>query len=151
MIKNEKQLGITSGLLSQLRDSLAKLEELPEDRNKRWLRKAQKDAIQAQMIEFQRQMDEYLAYKTRKKKPQSLDFLEQIPILLIRWRIYRGLTQEKLANRLGWHYQQLQQYEKTNYETATLQTILKVASALSSVSSTHLRDENTQDDRSPVR
>ncbi len=49
---------------------------------------------------------------------------------LIQWRIYRGLTQQQLADKLGWHYQQLQDYEKSDYASATWQTISKVADVL---------------------
>jgi transcriptional regulator with XRE-family HTH domain len=57
--------------------------------------------------------------------------VQDLPSLLIQWRIYKGLTQKQLAEKLGWHYQQLQDYEKSDYATATLRTIRKVADALS--------------------
>ena len=56
--------------------------------------------------------------------------MQDLPNLLIQWRIYEGLTQKQLAEKLGWHYQQLQDYEKSDYSSATWHTIKKVVDAL---------------------
>jgi transcriptional regulator with XRE-family HTH domain len=49
---------------------------------------------------------------------------------LIRARISAGLSQRELAARLGLKEQQIQRYEATNYETASLRRVLEIAAAL---------------------
>ena len=131
MIKNEKQFHNTISLINRLRDSLAELSQLPVIVEKQWLRDAQKQALEAQLAQLNEQVEAYLMIKTRKKKPASLSMVQNLPTLLIQWRIYAGLTQKQLADRLGWHYQQLQDYERSDYATATLQVITKVVNAVS--------------------
>jgi DNA-binding XRE family transcriptional regulator len=130
VIKNERQFRTTTALINQLQDSLAELHQMPLPDGKEWLRDAQLQALQAQIAQLEEQVESYLAIKTHKKKPASLNMVQNLPTLLIQWRIYKGLTQQQLADRLGWHYQQLQDYEKSDYATATWQTITKVAEAL---------------------
>jgi HTH-type transcriptional regulator/antitoxin HigA len=130
MIKNEKQFHNTVSLIGQLQDSMAELRRLPVPKGKEWLRQSQRQALKAQLVQLQQQVEEYLALKTGKKVPGSLSMLKDLPTLLIQWRIYNGWTQKQLAEKLGWHYQQLQDYERTDYATATLQTIEKVTDAL---------------------
>lgn len=131
VIKNERQFKTTTSLINQLHDSLAELNQMPLAAGKAWLRDAQEQALQAQIAQLEEQVETYLAIKTHKKKPASLKMVQELPTLLIQWRIYNGLTQQQLADKLGWHYQQLQDYEKSDYATATWQTITKVAEALS--------------------
>jgi DNA-binding XRE family transcriptional regulator len=130
MIKNEKQFHNTTSLINKLQDSLAELSQLPITAGKERIRGAQKQALKAQIAQLEEQVEAYLAIKTHKKKPASLNMVRDLPSLLIQWRIYEGLTQKQLAERLGWHYQQLQDYEKSDYSSATLHTITKVADAL---------------------
>ncbi len=133
MIKNEKQFRNTASLINKLQDSLAELAGLPIVSNKKWLRDAQKQALKAQLAQLEKQVEAYLDIKTHRKKPASLSMVQDLPSLLIQWRIYRGFTQKQLADRLGWHYQQLQDYERSDYATATLQIIKKVANAISDI------------------
>lgn len=130
MIKNERQFKTTTSLINQLHDSLAELNQMPLASGKAWLRGAQQQALQAQIAQLEEQVETYLAIKTHKKKPASLKMVQELPTLLIQWRIYNGLTQQQLADKLGWHYQQLQDYEKSDYATATWQTITRVVEAL---------------------
>jgi HTH-type transcriptional regulator/antitoxin HigA len=139
MIKNEKQFRNTISLINRLRDSLAELSQMPVISGKKWLRNAQKQGLDAQLIQLEEQVEAYLAIKTHKRKPASLSMVQDLPSVLIQWRIYKGLTQKQLADRLGWHYQQLQNYEKSDYATATWQVIKKVVNAVSEDSKTSSR------------
>lgn len=131
MIKNEKQFRNTTSLIKQLQDSLFELSGLTTVAGKEWLRDAQKQALEAQILQLREQAEAYLAVKTRKNKPKSLSMVRDLPSLLIQWRIYKGLSQKQLSEKLGWHYQQLQDYEKSDYASATWHTIKKVVDALS--------------------
>jgi HTH-type transcriptional regulator / antitoxin HigA len=68
--------------------------------------------------------------------------LAGLATLLIKARIARGWTQQRLADQLGVAEQQIQRYEATEYRTASLARICDVAAALSVeiVETARLRD-----------
>jgi len=65
-------------------------------------------------------------------KLPPLDTINNVPELLISWRIAKNWTQKELSEKLGLAEQQVQKYERTDYATATLATLFKVAAALRS-------------------
>ena len=60
----------------------------------------------------------------------QLDAVAEVPRLLIRARIARGLSQKSLASRLGLKEQQIQRYEASEYASASLARIRSVAEVL---------------------
>jgi len=60
-------------------------------------------------------------------KAQSLS---ELPGILIKARIARGLSQRDLAETLGLKEQQIQRYESEEYATANLRRLAEVAEAL---------------------
>jgi ribosome-binding protein aMBF1 (putative translation factor) len=58
-----------------------------------------------------------------------LEAVEDLPKALIRARIAAGMTQEGLARRLRVKPQQLQRYEATEYESASVARIRKIVQA----------------------
>ena len=56
-----------------------------------------------------------------------LSAVGEIPRMLIKARIAKGLSQKELAERLGLKEQQIQRYEATEYATASLARIREVA------------------------
>ncbi len=130
MIKNEKQYRITKAWISKFEDSLFELKQLPENKKQPWLRRGQKESIELQIEDLQKQVQEYEALKLGKAKLPSLDTINNVPELLIKWRIAKNWTQKDLSEKLGLAEQQVQKYESTDYATATLETLFKVAEAL---------------------
>jgi ribosome-binding protein aMBF1 (putative translation factor) len=130
MITNEKQYKITKSWLRRFEEGKKKLAKLPESKNQPWLRRAQQGSLKAQIQQLKQQINEYEALKSGKVKVPHLDVVSQVPELLIKKRIANGWTQQQLASRLGLHYQQIQRYENTDYATATLETIQRVAGVL---------------------
>jgi HTH-type transcriptional regulator/antitoxin HigA len=132
MIKNEKQYKITKSLLRKFEAGQKKLEKLPESTEQPWLRQAQRGSIRAQIEQFQEELAEYEGLKSGKVKVTlpSLDAIRELPALLIKRRIANGWTQKQLAEKLDMHWQQVQQYEQTDYSGASLSTIQRVAEAL---------------------
>jgi len=133
MIKNEKQYKITKSWLKKFMDGKKKMEGLSESKEQPWLRQAQSGSLRAQIDQFKEEIEEYEALKSGKIKVTlpSLEAITELPTLLIKRRISNGWTLEQLAKRLDMHWQQLQRYEQTDYASANLQTIQKVAVALS--------------------
>jgi ribosome-binding protein aMBF1 (putative translation factor) len=130
IIKNEKEYKFTKSWLKKFNQNKKDLAKLPESKEQPWLRKAQRGSLQIMIDHLQEEVTEYEALKSGKIKPPSLDNLAVIPENLIKNRIANGWTLERLAKKMGLHYQQIQRYEKTDYATATFETLLKIASVL---------------------
>jgi ribosome-binding protein aMBF1 (putative translation factor) len=130
MITNEKQYKITKSWLRKFETGKRKLAKLPKSKEQPWLRRAQRGSLEAQIRQLKQQINEYEALKNGKVKVPHLEIVAQVPELLIKKRIANGWTQQQLANRLGLHYQQIQRYENTDYATATLETVQRVAGVL---------------------
>lgn len=65
------------------------------------------------------------------KIPQFINgLLENIPEMLIEERLRLNLTQKQLAEKLGLKEQQIQRYEASRYQTASLRRLKEVANAL---------------------
>jgi HTH-type transcriptional regulator/antitoxin HigA len=56
--------------------------------------------------------------------------LEELPKALIQARIAGGLSQEELAAKLDLKPQQVQRYEATEYQSASLERVTEVARVL---------------------
>jgi HTH-type transcriptional regulator/antitoxin HigA len=56
--------------------------------------------------------------------------LENLPEMFVQERLRLGLTQGQLAEKLGMPAQQIQRYEATRYQSASLRRLEEVAAAL---------------------
>ncbi len=131
MIKNQWQYKVTKTRVQGFEKSLQELKKLLPVPEQPWLRAAQKEAIEEELKDLRTQLQEYEDLQSGKTKLPKLNLLDKLPSLLIQWRIAKHLTHQELADKLGWHYQQIQQYENTDYSSATLETMHKIASVLS--------------------
>ena len=86
--------------------------------------------MQLQIDELKKQVTDYEKLKTGRMKLPDLQQINEVSDWLVKWRIARGWTQKDLAERLGLAEQQIQRYEKTDYASASLETIKKVAALL---------------------
>jgi HTH-type transcriptional regulator/antitoxin HigA len=62
--------------------------------------------------------------------------LKDLPRAFAEARLRAGLTQAKLAERIGIKAQQIQRYEATRYQNASLKRLIEVACALEEASET---------------
>ena len=149
MIKNERQYRITRAQVGRLRKSLntasGNVDEGGEDavsdlasgvvREARapygevhpLIAKAQEDALNSQLADLEGELKEYETLKAGGFDLDSLKALADIPKMLIQARIAKGLSQRELAERLGVKEQQIQQYEASDYASASLRRIREVA------------------------
>ncbi len=58
------------------------------------------------------------------------EVIESLPEMLLEERKRAGLTQRELAEKLGIKEQQVQRYEATRYQSASLQRLCEVAKVL---------------------
>lgn len=136
MIKNDWQLRVTQKRIKDFWDALFELGEMPESEAQPWLRAAQRESLESELNNLHRQVEEYELLKSGKIPLPGPEVIQQVPDLLIKTRISKGLNQEELAAKLGISKQCIQQYEQTNYAHVTLGTALKVMQVLVGVSAT---------------
>jgi ribosome-binding protein aMBF1 (putative translation factor) len=133
MIRNQRQYKITKAQTANFARELAEFDESPaaHPRVQPRLIKLMKVALEVQLAELQEEIKEYERLQHRKTPQIKLDAISEIPDALVRARITSGLSQRQLAEKLGMKEQQIQRYESTNYQTASLRRVLEVAAALS--------------------
>jgi transcriptional regulator with XRE-family HTH domain len=131
MIKNDRQFRIIGGRvdrLQRLQDEL--LERLNDGSADRARTELELKAVRAEIRRLQDELDDYGALKEGRGEIGTAESVEDLPRLLIRARIAAGLTQADLAERLGLKEQQIQRYEATDYESASLSRLIEVAGVL---------------------
>jgi DNA-directed RNA polymerase specialized sigma subunit len=131
MIKNERQYRITRTQAEQFAHALAEFRATPPDPQVHpLLRKAEEDGLQSMLNDLQTQLAEYEALRAGERLTMELESLDQLPRALIQARIAADLSQKELAERLGLKEQQIQRYEATDYEAASLERIGAIMHAL---------------------
>ena len=132
MIKNERQYRITKSQASRFRqtlDDLQRREGHTEGLHPR-IAQAQIDAVGSQLADLENEIRDYEALQNGDFAIERLEVVDELPALLIKARIASRLSQKDLAERLGLKEQQIQQYEATDYASASLRRLREVAHAL---------------------
>ena len=132
MIKNERQYRITRTQANRFALTLQTLREKrgDDDAIHPLISKAQEEAVVSQLTDLENEMREYESLRSGDFQFDDLTSVAQIPSVLIKARIARGLSQKNLADRIGVKEQQIQRYEATDYDSASLSRIREVATAL---------------------
>lgn len=127
MIRNEHQYKVTKAQLTRLEEALERTKTAKTSLQPR-LHKAMVAGMKAQIAELREQIKEYDSLKER--RTLKITKFEQLPELLIKARIARGLTQKQLAEKLNLKPQQIQRYESTDYHAVGLARLIEIASVL---------------------
>jgi transcriptional regulator with XRE-family HTH domain len=132
MIKNERQYRITRAQIQKFEHALEKVKKKPDKRRDvdAVLCRIETDALRSQLGDLRAQLREYEELRSGEVSIRKIQSLEELPQTLVKARIASGLTQKKLAERLGLKEQQIQRYEATDYRTASLARLLEIAGAL---------------------
>lgn len=128
MIKNERQYKISLASLERFRHALATF--TPSVGVSDRLNDAKCKALKSQLAELEAEVLAYEELKSGVQTSFKVTNFSELPLALIRARIARGLTQEQLAGKLGLHQQKVQQYEATDYASASFSRLQEVAEAL---------------------
>jgi ribosome-binding protein aMBF1 (putative translation factor) len=127
MIQNERQYRVTKGQIAKLESALAHSRTVEGKVDPRIYR-AMIAGIEDQTEELRQQLREYEELKSAHAlRLRSADELAQT---LVRARVARGYTQKDLAKKLRLRPQQIQKYEATGYQSASLKRVLEVMVAL---------------------
>ena len=128
MITNEKQFRSTLSLIERLRVGLAALDTNSDIHP--LLVEAQRSALTNQIKELEEDASVYEALRTGQVRTFNAPGLHDLPDILIKARIARGMSQKELADFLGLKEQQIQRYEAERYRSASLDRLMEVAGAL---------------------
>ena len=132
MIKNQRQYNISKSQRDEFQNALAESAHAPiglaaDDAE---FRSLEIRALRSQIDTLQEEIDEYEALISGSHKVIEVNSIEDLPRALIQARIASGLSQKDLADRLAMKEQQIQRYEATDYESASLSRIAEVIKAL---------------------
>lgn len=131
MIKNERQYRITRAQAEKFEHAMAELVSAPDTPGVHpVLKKAQIDALRSQLGDLKAELDEYQALRSGKRQVLTLDSFDDLPRALVQGRIAAGLSQHDLAAKLGIKEQQVQRYEASDYQSASLARVAGVVRAL---------------------
>lgn len=130
MIKNERQYRITMTQAQSFERTIKEIEAQPNPAIHQKLHKAELDGLRSQLKDLKREIREYEALRSGRRRVIQIDSIEELPKTLIQARIAAGLSQEKLAAKLGLKPQQVQRYEATNYRSASLQRVNEIVRVL---------------------
>jgi len=132
MIKNERQYRITKTKLNEFQLALVELKNLPEptEINDKLDYQLDLDTLSSQIEEFEEEIAEYESLQRGTVEQLILESFDQLPQALIKARIVRGLTQEKLAEILEVKPQQVQRDEANLYAGASFSKLLAIQKAL---------------------
>jgi HTH-type transcriptional regulator/antitoxin HigA len=132
MITNERQYRITSAQLEKLRKAVDDFDTkaVVRQTKSKVLAKAELDALRSEYENLSVQLHEYETLKSGTVEILKASKLEELPRILIRARIAKGLSQRQLADAIGLKEQQIQRYEAEEYASANLHRLAEVAKAL---------------------
>jgi hypothetical protein len=128
VIRNERQRRVSSSQRDRLVEDLARVNyaEAPE-----WVKTATRASINAQILDLEAELAEYADLQQGAHVSiTNVADLADLPRALVRARIASGLTQRKLAERLGLREQQIQRYEANDYAGASVARLQEVMQAL---------------------
>lgn len=132
MITNDKQYKSAKAQIELFQQSMNNL-SLPSNDFKDvhpQLIELNRTAIETQLKELINEVDEYEELKAGNVIITEIKSLDELPIALIKARIANNLTQAELADNLGLKMQQIQKYEAERYNSASLKTLIRIASNL---------------------
>lgn len=129
MIRNDRQFRIVKARAERLQRLVGELDKPDSTRDVRRV-DLELRAVRGELSRLTGELEEYEALQTGKGEIGEARSFEDLPRLLIRARIARGLTQAQLAERLSLKEQQIQRYEATDYESASLARLREIAQAL---------------------
>jgi ribosome-binding protein aMBF1 (putative translation factor) len=130
MIKNERQYRITKAHAGKFARTIAEAEARLNPAIHPKLRRAELEGLASQLEDLKRELYEYETLRSGKRRVITLESIEELPKTLIQARIAARLSQEELAAKLGLKPQQIQRYESTNYQSASLERVNKIMRTL---------------------
>src|SRR5580700_4459798 len=115
MIKNERQYKIANAKLEKWLKTQKQLKKNQRNNIPDWLLAEQNFGTAQQIKQLKAEITDFENTAAGTKSLPDPSLVDEIPQLLISWRIARRMTQRELADRAGIHENLLQKYEAENY------------------------------------
>lgn len=129
MIKNEREFKITRVQAEKFAGTLRQLDGSSSE-SSQGVTGLQRTAIRSMLDELEEELREYERLKSGQIQEFVAESIADLPRVLIQARIARGLTHKQLADKIGVKEQQIQRYEASDYESASLKRLKELADAL---------------------
>jgi transcriptional regulator with XRE-family HTH domain len=129
VIRNDRQYRIVRSRLDRLGKLEADLIERAGEADD-IVAELEVKTVRGEIENMAAQVADYEALQQGRSEVGVPQTVADLPRVLIRARIAAGLTQAELADQLGLKPQQIQRYEATDYESASLDRLRQVAEAL---------------------
>jgi len=128
MIKNERQYRITKAQAEKFAEALSSLRS--RQGSDPLLMQLESDALESQLDELRNQLENYERLQSGESDVIVVDSFDELPQALVKARIALRLSQKDLADRLGMKEQQIQRYESTDYQSASMSRLHDIVKAL---------------------
>jgi DNA-binding XRE family transcriptional regulator len=128
-ITNDQECRNTKAWLRRFQQDIERMKAMSENAQTP-LQQAQLAAMSSQIEDLEQQLQAYAILQQEKLAPIIITGIAALPELLIQARLASGLTQEQLGQRLKLRKQQMQRYEASRYQRASLERLGQVAAAL---------------------
>lgn len=146
MIKNQKHAAITKQKLSDLINAKEEFEQRTPNKDDAKYRLGIK-SFDSLIAELGHELKEYEGLVNGNFHSLRVEYLNEIPKILIAARLAQRISQKQLGELVGLKEQQIQRYESTNYETASWPRIVEISLALNlNLSFKEIIIINTSDD-----
>src|SRR5882762_8579604 len=120
MIKNDRQYRLTKSQARAFETALGELGTAAvRSKTDQGLAEIQRKAIESQLEELSSEVLEYEALRSGRTKTFEAQSLDELPGLLVKARIARGMLHKDLASILKVKEQQVQRWEANNYAGAS--------------------------------
>jgi HTH-type transcriptional regulator / antitoxin HipB len=129
MIQNERQYKVTQTKLKDLQNDLAAMNPPDPSLHPRQVA-TRKKSLGILIGELEKEIIEYDYLKSGQVNDFPINSIEELPIIMIKARIVRGMTQKDLAEKIGVQEQQIQRYEANHYYAVGFDRLQEILSAL---------------------
>jgi len=134
MIKNDREYKITQSRIAKFKQALqylaaARAQGKFEKATIELQEVATKSIVQTLKEEL-REYDKVRSGNYDSKLKDQFELADALPVSLIRARVALNWTQKDLANRVGTSERQIQRYEATDYQSASLATIRRISGVM---------------------
>ena len=129
MITNEKQYRSARAAIYRIGAEIADLKSVQNGVHP-VLRRAQIAGLESQVADLNEEVVEYEQLKSGAVTTFEAEGLADLPDILIRARIARGMSQRDLGIFVGVAEQQIQRYEAERYRSASLERLSEITAAL---------------------
>jgi len=131
MIANERQHRITAAQIRRFENAIKRArEDGPRDGVEPRVHEAMIEGMRSQLADLRREMRRYEALRNGEITSHTFDSLADLPVALIEGRIACRFTQKQLADKLKVPEQQIQRYEQTRYQGASIERLQEIADAI---------------------